>query len=157
PEDVKSQPDNGGIETLALWPDGRVLLISEQARDAQGDVKAWLLAGNRWHGLGYALGGEYLPTDAAVLPGGDLLVLERRYGLLTALGARLVRVPGARVAPGGRLYGETLAEWGAPLSVDNMEGMAVARGAGDGALVWLISDDNKSRAQRTLLLLFRLE
>lgn len=157
PEDVKSQPDNGGIEAIAVWPDGRVLLISEQARDAAGDIKAWLFAGNTWHGLGYAVGGEYLPTDAAVLPGGDLLVLERRYGLLTPLGARLVRVPGARVVSGGRLHGETLAEWGAPFSVDNMEGMAVARGAGDDVLLWLISDDNKSRAQRTLLMLFQLE
>jgi hypothetical protein len=157
PEDFKSQPDNGGVESLAAWPDGRVLLISEQARNADGDFKAWLLLGNAWHALGYAVGGEYLPTDSAALPGGDLVVLERRFGVLTPLGARLVRVPGQRVKPGGRLYGEVLAEWGAPYSVDNMEGLAVARAADGGVLLWLISDDNKSPAQRTLLMLFKLE
>mgnify|MGYP001614715453 CR=1 FL=1 len=157
PGEIKSQPDNGGIEAMALWPDGRMLLISEQARDADGDHKAWLFAGNKWHALGYAVGGEYLPTDAAALPGDDLLVLERRYGLIAPLGARLVRVPAAQVKPTGRLHGEVLAEWGAPFSVDNMEGLAVAWDRNDAVLIWLISDDNKSRIQRTLLMLFRLE
>ena len=157
PDDFAGQPANGGAEAMAVWPDGRVLLISEQAANGEGDHKAWLLQGNTWHALGYAVGGEYLPVDAAALPDGDLLVLERRYGVLTPPGARLLRVPGARVKPGGRLYGEAIAEWGAPLSVDNMEGLAVARGPGGAVLLWLISDDNKSPVQRTLLMLFRLE
>jgi hypothetical protein len=84
-------------------------------------------------------------------------VLERRYGLIAPLGARLVRVPAAQVKPTGRLHGEVLAEWGAPFSVDNMEGLAVAWDRNDAVLIWLISDDNKSRIQRTLLMLFRLE
>ena len=157
PDGFAAQPDNGGIEAMAVWPDGRVLLLSELAVNGDGDYKAWLLAANTWHALGYAAGGEYLPTDAAALPNGDLLVLQRRYGLLTPLGARLVRVPGERIRPGGRLYGEVVAEWGAPYNVDNMEGMAVTRRADGAVLLWLISDDNKSPVQRTLLMLFRLE
>jgi len=157
PEGIRSQPDNGGIEAMAAWPDGRILLISEQARNGDGDHKAWLFAGNTWHDANYAVGGEYLPTDAAALPGGDLLVLERRFGLITPLGARLVRIPGDRMKPLGRLYGAVVAEWGAPFSIDNMEGLAVARGPDDAVLLWLMSDDNKSPAQRTLLMLFKLE
>ena len=157
PEGIKSQPDNGGIEAMAVWPDGRILLISEQARNPDGDHKAWLFAGNTWHAANYAVGGEYLPTDAVALPGSDLLVLERRFGLITPLSARLVRIPADRVKPGGRLYGEVVAEWGAPFSIDNMEGLAVARGPDDAVLLWLVSDDNKSPVQRTLLMLFKLE
>jgi hypothetical protein len=157
PEGFAAQTHNGGVEAMAVWPDGRVLLLSEQATNGDGDYKAWLLVANQWHALGYAAGGEYLPTDAAALPDGDLLVLERRYGLLTPLGVRLVRVPEARVRPGGRLYGEAVAEWGAPLSIDNMEGLAIARRPDGAILLWLISDDNRSHVQRTLLMLFRLE
>ena len=50
-----------------------------------------------------------------------------------------------------------LAEWGKPHSVDNREGLAVARGPGDSALLWMIPGDNQSRSQRTLLMLFWLE
>ncbi|MFO1474978.1 MAG: esterase-like activity of phytase family protein [Lysobacterales bacterium] len=163
PPDVAGQPDNGGIETLAAWPatadrpDGRLLMISEQARNAASDLKAWLRVDGTWHALSYPLQGEGLPTDAAVLPSGDLVVLERRFGLFTSLGARVVRVPVARVVPGGKLVGETLAEWEAPLSVDNMEGIAITRGPDGADLLWIVSDDNFRRAQRTLLMLFRVE
>ncbi len=158
PEEIKSQPDNGGIEAMAAFSDGRLLLISEQAQAENGDLKAWLRVGEEWHKLSYAMGGNFLPTDAAVTHASDLLVLERSFNFLTReVGARLVRVPAQRVAPGGRIHGETLAEWGKPYSVDNMEGLAVARGPGDSTLLWIISDDNQSRRQRTLLMLFRLE
>lgn len=158
PADIKSQPGNGGIETMAAFSDGQMLLISEQAQAENGDLKAWLRVGGDWHKLGYAMGGAFLPTDAAALPSGDLLVLERSFNILTReVGARILRVPATRVAPDGRIYGETLAEWAKPYSVDNMEGLAVARGPGDSTLLWIISDDNQSRLQRTLLMLFRLE
>jgi hypothetical protein len=157
PSDLKGQPENGGIEAIAAWPDGRLLLISEQARNTEGDLKAWLRVDGAWHALSYPLAGEGLPTDAAVLPSGDLAVIERRFGLLTSLGVRVVRVPAANVVPGGKLLGETLAEWEAPMSIDNMEGLAVQRAPDGATLLWIISDDNFRRSQRTLLMLFRLE
>ncbi|MCC7047883.1 MAG: esterase-like activity of phytase family protein [Alphaproteobacteria bacterium] len=163
PPDVAGQPDNGGIEAMAVWPatadrpEGRLLMISEQARNAEGDLKAWLRIDGAWHALSYALQGEGLPTDAAVLPSGDLVVLERKFGLFTSLGARVVRVPAAQVVPGGKLVGETLAQWEAPLSVDNMEGLATARGPDGATLLWIVSDDNFRRSQRTLLMLFKVD
>lgn len=157
PPDIKGQPENGGIESLAAWPDGRVLLISEQARTAEGDLKAWLRVDGAWHALAYPLAGEGLPTDAATLPSGDLLVIERKFGLLTSLGVRVVRVPRANVVPGGKLHGETLAEWEAPMSLDNMEAVAVDRAQDGATLLWIASDDNLRRSQRTLLMLFRVE
>jgi len=160
--DLAAQPYNGGIEAMAAWPDGRLLLISEQGRTDDGGLKAWLRARGEWHELSYAISGEHQPTDAAALPSGDLLVLERRYGLFVTQGTRIIRVPAQRVVPGGQLYGEVLADWEKPMSIDNMEAMAVARGPkdspDDGAvLLWLLSDDNQSKSQRTLLMLFRLD
>ena len=41
--------------------------------------------------------------------------------------------------------------------MDNFEGLAVARDADGGTLVYILSDDNFHFLQRTLLLLFRLD
>lgn len=157
PASIAGQPANGGIEAIATWPDGKLLLLSERGRDTEGDLRAWLRDAQGWHNLVYQTQGESLPTDAAVLPSGDLLVLERKFGIFTELGARLVLVPQARVVPGGKLSGETLAAWEKPYSVDNMEALAVTTERDGGVLLWVMSDDNQSRTQRTLLMLFRIE
>lgn len=157
PASLSGQPANGGIEALASWPDGKLLLISERARDTDGDIRAWLSDAQGWHSLVYQTQGESLPTDAAVLPSGDLLVLERKFGIFTELGARLVLIPQARVMSGGKLSGETLAAWEKPYSVDNMEALAITRDRDGAVLLWVMSDDNQSKTQRTLLMLFRLE
>jgi len=63
----------------------------------------------------------------------------------------------AAIRPGARLVGRTLAELAPPLTVDNFEA-AAARAAPDGAtLIYLLSDDNQSFLQRTLLFQLRLE
>ena len=163
PASLAGQPANGGIEALATWPvtagepQGKLLLLSERARDTDGDIRAWLSDAKGWHGLVYQTQGESLPTDAAVLPSGDLLVLERKFGILTELGARLVLIPQSRIVPGGKLSGETLAAWEKPYSVDNMEALAITTDRDGGVLLWVMSDDNQSKTQRTLLMLFRVE
>ncbi|MBL8705940.1 MAG: esterase-like activity of phytase family protein [Rhodospirillales bacterium] len=157
PASLAGQPANGGIEALASWPDGRLLLLSERGRDTDGDVRAWLRDARGWHSLVYQTQGESLPTDAAVLPSGDLVVLERKFGILTELGARLALIAQSRVVPGGKLAGETLAAWEKPYSVDNMEAIAVTTEPDGGVLLWVMSDDNQSKTQRTLLMLFRVE
>jgi len=52
----------------------------------------------------------------------------------------------------GPWRGETVAEIVAPLPADNYEGLAVEPTADGGATLWIISDDNEMRFQRTLLL-----
>jgi hypothetical protein len=99
------------------------------------------------------------PTDAAILPDGSALVLERRFSLLGGFAAKLMRTaPDAlRTArEGAVLSGEVILTLNdAPLPAENWEGIAVAR-YGDETLVALISDDNESILQRSLLLLFAL-
>ena len=59
------------------------------------------------------------------------------------------------VVAGAVLDGEVLIEAGFAQAIDNMEGMAVDTDAG-GTVLTLMSDDNRSFLQRTLLLRFRL-
>ena len=52
--------------------------------------------------------------------------------------------------------GEVLIEANDSLNIDNMEGIAVHRGASGETVLTLISDDNFSALQRTLLMQFAL-
>lgn len=157
PADVTRQPSNGGIETLAHLPDGRIILVSETDERSPGVLKAWIGAAGAWREAGYRRRGDhYRPVDAKVLPNGDLLVLERSFSLLGGFATRLVRVPASEIRPGGLLEGRDVAEIGTPLASDNFEGLAVEPAANGSVFVFLISDDNRVALQRTLLLQFRL-
>ncbi|MFQ5985353.1 MAG: esterase-like activity of phytase family protein [Alphaproteobacteria bacterium] len=156
PRDLKKAPWNGGIEALTVLPDGRLLAVTEKAVDSQGRLLAWLIEGEEALPLRYRAREDFLPTDLALLPGGDLLVLERRYGLAGRMAARLRWVPRAALKPGALLDGPELIRLDSPLTVDNFEGLAVRQGSDGATLLYLMSDDNFLPLQRTLLLHFRL-
>lgn len=159
PQRIADLPNNGGIEALAALPDGRLLLIAEAGRNEAGDFHAWLLKDGRAEPLAYAAHGEFKPTDAAALPDGGVLVLERRFtGIIGGLSARITRIPAAALRPGARVESAEVALFERPLALDNYEGLAVSRDADGGTLVWLMSDNNfNTLFQRNLLLLFRLD
>jgi len=159
PAALASAPSNGGLESIASWPDGRVLAITEQMKTERGNFAAFLLQGGAWTSVewtGSAPGFE--PSDATVLPDGDLLVLERLWSPLAPMDirSRIMRVKGASVKPGAVLQGALLAELRAPLTAENFEGITAFRGASGAARLLLVSDDNFNGAQRTLLLAFEI-
>jgi hypothetical protein len=96
-------------------------------------------------------------TSAANAPDGGLFVLERRYSLIGGVGMELRHVPPGQLHEGARLEGEVLANLSfQDVNIDNMEGIAVRRGPNGETLLYLISDNNFSPVQRTLLLMFEL-
>ena len=66
-------------------------------------------------------------TDAALLPDGRLLVLNRRASWLEGAGAALVLIDPRTIRPGAVLTGREIARLEWPLIVDNMEGLSVTR------------------------------
>jgi len=129
-------PHNGGIEGLAA--DGRDLLLVPE--DSGALVR---LGGGTARAMPVAGRGQV--SEAANLPGGGILLVERRptlFGFRNAL-VRLERAPrGYRI--GARL----------PLGVgafDNVEALAVEPRPDGAVRLWLMTDDNFMRAQRTLL------
>ena len=159
PPGLDNAPPNGGLESLAVLPDGRLFAIAETFTppDRPELRHAWLGVPGRWTPLYWQPAPGFHPTDAAILPDGRVLVLERRFSLLGGFAARLVMTaPEAlRLArQGAVLRGETILMLDdAPLPSENWEAVAVTR-FGDQTLVALISDDNESVLQRSLLLLF---
>jgi hypothetical protein len=172
PRAMRDWPVNGGPESLARLPDGRFVTISETGhvpprrwhgsrRERLRTRDALIFAGDPTLGgapafFAYEPEGKFDPADAAALPNGDLLVLERDFRLPYRFHNRLALVPAAAIRPGGIARGRTLGYLDAPLIHDNFEGVAITR-EGGATIVWIVSDDNQSLLQRTLLLKFRLD
>ena len=95
----------------------------------------------------------FRPTGAATLDNGDVVVLERRFTVIGGVAARLRLLKNVAT---GNLEGKVIAELIPPVSVDNMEGIAVRRDPSGNYLIYLLSDDNFFPVQRTLLLIFEL-
>ena len=156
PPGMSGADPNAGIEALVTLADGRLLAFTEGQR--QGDNYAVYLwePKNGWGRLALRPNGLFRPTGAARLPDGDVMLLERRFTLLGGVGIQLRRLAASSIRNGAVLEGEKIAELRAPLSVDNFEGIAV-HDPGDGGLrLTLISDDNFSPLQRTLIVQFEL-
>ncbi len=160
--DMRGLPRNSGIEALTQLADGRLLAISEATRGGQAG-QAWVggvdsgTEGGGWIVRDYPVSGPFRPTGAATLANGDILVVERRASL-TGLNARVMRIARDNAEGSGPLAPQVIgrldASWDGP--VDNFEGIAVAERDGE-TLVFLVSDDNFSLFQRTLLVVFALE
>lgn len=156
PEDFAHQPNNGGIEGLARLCDRRLLAISEQAVDGPDAVKAWVFDGKRWKNLRYRTTENFSPTGAAVLPNCNLVVLERSFTVTQGVRSRVVEIQAKTIRPDGTMNGEELARLVPPVTVDNMEGIAARKGDNGEFLIYLVSDNNFSGLQRTIVTMFEL-
>lgn len=156
PGELEIGPANSGLESLTRLSDGRLFALAENLATGVELTAGWIGGADGWEALSYRLHDDFLPTDAARLPDGDVIVLERFYNMLDGAAARLRLIPAAEIVPGAVLDPPIVAELSPPLIVDNFEGIA-ARETGDGGVELLIvSDDNFNPVQRNLLLLFEL-
>lgn len=156
PDALARAPENGGIEAVAALDGDRLVLLAEDMASADGrHWLAWLGDGHQWAPMLLTRHGGFQPTGAARLPDGDLVVLERHFSGL-GFAAHLRRVAAGEIRPGAVLDGRELARLAAPLEVDNFEGIAVRQGPRGETLIYLLSDDNFSFLQRTLLMMFEL-
>ena len=151
---------NRGFETLAFAPEdsalaGALVVVTEKSLDPAGNIFAAVLEGPREGIFTVKRDAGYDITDGAFLPNGDMLLLERRFSVLSGVAMRIRRIPASAIAPGHVADGTVLLEADMDYQTDNMEGLDVWR-APDGALmVSLMSDDNQSIFQRNLYLEFR--
>lgn len=162
PAGLKRLSHNLGIEALGVMPKGSfkpgaLIALAERAPkgDAKGDMPGWIL-GPEGGELRVKRREDFDLTDLAFLPSGDMLILERRYVPFVGLSFRLRRIPLALVRPGALLDGEVLIECDLEQQIDNMEVLMVHQDAKGRAILTLMSDDNFSILQRTLVLRFAL-
>lgn len=152
---------NAGIETvMRLLPsgiqEGARVAIAERSIDVGGNIFAAILEGPQKGVFKVKRTDSFDVTDGAVLPGGDLLLLERRFSGILGVGVRLRRIASDTVRKGALVDGPTLMQADLGYHIDNLEGLDVWQRADGATIVSLISDDNQSFLQRTLYLEFRL-
>jgi hypothetical protein len=91
-----------------------------------------------------------------LLATGYLLILERKFSWVSGVGIRIRRIPLTSVAPGAIIDGPSIFEADLGNEVDNMEGIDAHLTAEGETVLTMVSDDNFSPIQRTLLLQFTL-
>ena len=162
PAAMEKWPSNAGTEAMLRLADGRFLLFAEGEAGGEGATAALLFEGDpadaatKSAPIAYRAPKGYRITDAALLPGGGILFLNRRFTVTEGVSAKLTVAPKQRIAAGMTLQGAEIAELRPPLAVDNMEALSVTLEGGR-TIVWIASDDNFNPLQRTLLLKFALE
>jgi hypothetical protein len=162
PAEAKRMPANQGIEALAILRGGAnkgaVVAFAERFTRGSGYHTGWIWidSGEPQRFQLQDIDGFNI-TDAAALADGGLLVLERYFRWTEGVKMRLRHIPAGELAPGARIAGRTLLKADSSYEIDNMEGLAVHRGAGGETVLSMISDDNfNSFLQRTVFLQFTL-
>jgi len=152
---------NSGPEGMVRLPDGRFLVFSEGPSDSRPLSDAILFGGDPADStspaalLHYRRVPGYRVSDAAALPDGRLLILNRRFEWLEGFSLVLTIADGRSLRAGATIEGREIAQLQPPLTIDNMEGVSATIENGR-TIVWLVSDDNFTPLQRTLLLKFAL-
>jgi hypothetical protein len=133
-----------------------LIAISERGLDAQGNLIAFLIGGSSPGQFAVRRTENFDVSDAVLLAEGDLLILERKFSWLGGVGIRIRRIALATVAPGAVVDGPAIFNADLGEEIDNMEGIDVHVAPEGETVLTMISDDNFSLIQRTLLLQFTL-
>jgi hypothetical protein len=161
PPGISTLPNNKGLECLTFVPKplpgaGTLIAISERGLDSAGNIRGFLIGGPTPGEFSVARRDDFDVSDCAVLPDGDLAILERRFSWTTGVAIRLRRLPLTTLAPGAVVDGREVMSADMGYQIDNLEGLSVNRASNGDVLLTMVSDDNFSRLQRTILLQFVL-
>lgn len=160
PVAAKRMTRNSGLEALALIRSGplkgTLVAFAEHLTDRNGSLQGWLIGGPSPGPITLKRLGGFDITDAAALPDGGLVVLERRFRYSEGIKLRIRRIAPGEIKRGSLIQGEVLLEATDSLNIDNMEAIAAHRAASGETVLTLMSDDNFSPFQRTLIMQFTL-
>ena len=162
PPALRKLPNNKGIESLVVVPKphplaGTLIALSERGLDAERNTIGFLIGGKSAGQFSVRRTENYDIADAAFLPGGELLILERKFSWFEGVHIRIRRIALSAIAPSATVDGPAMFEADLGNEIDNMEGLDVHIDAGGAIVLTMVSDDNFSMLQRTLLLQFTLE
>ena len=161
PAAVRVLPRDKGLESLVFVPKGlrlagTLIAISERGLDIHKNIIAFLIGGPQPGQFSVRRTDDFDISDAVLLPAGDLLVLERKASQRSGIGVRIRRIALNSVAPGAVVDGPSIFDADLGQEIDNFEGIDVHITAEGDTVLTLVSDDNFSVIQRTLLMQFTL-
>ncbi|MCB1479861.1 MAG: esterase-like activity of phytase family protein [Rhodobiaceae bacterium] len=159
PEALRDLPENKGPEALAVLPAGSPLgaatiAIAEEPHD--GFLTGYIIGGKTPGTFRIRAHDDFDATDAALDPDGNLILLERYFSILTGPKMALHRIRLADIADDATVYPELLMTSDIALEIDNMEALGIHEDEQGRTILTIMSDNNFTRLQRTLLLRFEL-
>jgi hypothetical protein len=153
-DDVARLPANSSLEALAALEN--TLLTGAEGGDEPA-APLWLAPIDASAPVAprfsYPLSGGFSLTGMDRLPDGSIVALERFYAPVIGPRARITRFA-APSGEGGAVEPELLALLEPPFPLDNFEGISAVRAPDGATRLYIISDNNRSAQQRTLLLAF---
>jgi hypothetical protein len=158
---ARKLPYNKGLEALVFVPKGKplagtLIAIAERGLDAQGNLLGFLIGGPTPGQFSIRRSNNFDISDAVLLASGDLLVLERKFSWLSGVGIRIRRIALNSIAPGALVDGPSIFDADLGHEIDNMEGIDAHVSEDGDTVLTMVSDDNFSLLQRTLILQFSL-
>jgi hypothetical protein len=153
---------NRSLEALMIAPlssplAGAAVIVAERSLDGGGNMLAAILEGPLKGRFAVRRYDGFDVSDGVFLPDGDLLLLERRFDMANGIGVQIRRIASGDIKPDAVVDGKVIFQADGDDQIDNMEGIDTFR-AEDGAIhLILVSDDNHSILQRSLMLEFRLK
>jgi hypothetical protein len=160
PAAMKALPLNQGIECLAIAARGhplagQLIAISERGLDPAKNIIGFVVGASAIT-FSVRRTDDFDISDCTMNQAGDLLILERRFSWTRGLAIRIRKLSLGGLRSGALLDGPELFAGDMGQQIDNMEGISIHRAADGATVLTLISDDNFSPLQRTLLLQFTL-
>lgn len=159
PPEVAVLPSNGGMESVTLLGDGTAIILGEAPLRTTKAHPGWIGSlddGTAMRPFTYTSKEPFSPTDIAAVDDG-VFILHRHFSVLSGVSGMIGWAPSSDIAPAKTPMESTvLGQLGPPISVDNFEGVSALPDGKGGYIVYIVSDDNFSPFQRTLLLKFHL-
>ena len=156
--EVAQLPPNQGLEALAAAEAGDLVIGAEGARGPTQVWRAPLGASEEIAPIArYRLSLGYALVGLDRLPDGAFVALERAYAPVLGARTRIARFVESELGAGESIETEQLAHLGAALALDNFEAIAAAQLSDGTTRLYILSDDNFSDSQRTLLYAFDID
>lgn len=164
PPAMKEWSPNSGPETMLRLTDGRFVVIAEGPEQGSDTEHAGLLyprdpvEGAMPITFRFIAPADYDPVDATQVPDGRVLILLRRveYAIPARFDTAIAIADPRAIKPGAAWQAQVIQRMNGGLFGDNFEGIAFVPSITDLAQgsLWVISDDNFSVFQRSLLVRF---
>ena len=157
-------PKNSGLEAITtLEPPGSVKLskvdivvFSENSTDKRGNIRGFISTKKKWREFTVRAIDDFKITDATLLPGGHLLLLERMFSITNGAAIQMRIVPASSIKPGAVIDGKIIFNADNRFQIDNLEGVSAWVNENNQIILTIVSDNNFSFLQRNLMLEFEL-
>ena len=147
-------PGWGGFSSVVVTAGRQLLALTEGGTDETGNTKGWLWTDEGPDEIWLRAAPSWLPVDLALLPNGDLLLVEVRQ-IDSGWHSRFSRIRGSDVIAGSVMQARPVGELRPPHHRDRIEGIEARMGSAGEVLVYAISDSRPGWP--TSVLMFELE